>query len=159
MNIASVPEPKEIFGIGTGLKPGNKEAAVKAFDAFAIDAADAIANAITLIDGLVVIGGGLSNAYPLFLPKLVEEMNIPYATMSGHPLPRLEVAVYNLEDREELRKFLYSGSGRIQVPFSETTVQYDPGKKIGVGISRLGTSGAVSLGAYAFALSRLKTKP
>jgi glucokinase len=157
LNIASVPEPKEIFGIGTGQKPGNKEAAVKAFEAFAIDAADAIANAMTLLDGLVVIGGGLSGAYPLFLPKLVEEMNIPYATMSGHPLPRLEVAVYNLEDRDELKKFLLSGSGRIQVPFSETTVQYDPGKKIGVGISRLGTSGAVSLGAYAFALSKLKT--
>ncbi|MCX6284831.1 MAG: ROK family protein [Bacteroidetes bacterium] len=155
LNIGSVPEPKEICAIGLGQKPGNKEAAIKAFRSFATDAADTIANAITLVDGLVVIGGGLSGAYPLFLPKLVEEMNLPFATMSGHPLPRLEVEVYNLEEPEEFKKFLYSGSGRIQVPFSETTVQYDPQKKIGVGISRLGTSAAVSLGAYAFALSRL----
>jgi len=155
MNIGSVPEPKEICAIGLGQKPGNKDAAVKAFKAFAIDAADTIANAATLVDGLIVIGGGLSGAYPLFLPKLVEEMNLPFATMSGHPLPRLEVEAYNLEDQEELKKFLYSGSGRIQVPFSETTIQYDPGKKIGVGISKLGTSAAVSLGAYAYALSKL----
>ncbi|MCX6280741.1 MAG: ROK family protein [Bacteroidetes bacterium] len=155
LNIGSVPEPKEICAIGLGQKPGNKDAAIKAFRSFAIDAADTIANAITLVDGLVVIGGGLSGAYPLFLPKLVEEMNLPFATMSGHPLPRLEVEVYNLEEPEELKKFLYSGSGRIQVPFSETTVQYDPQKKTGVGISKLGTSAAVSLGAYAFALSRL----
>ena len=155
LNIGSVPEPKEICAIGLGQKPGNKEAAIKAFRAFAVDAADTIANAATLVDGLIVIGGGLSGAYPLFLPKLVEEMNLPFATMSGHPLPRLEVEAYNLEDQEELKKFLYSGSGRIQVPFSETTVQYDPGKKIGVGISKLGTSAAVSLGAYAFALSKL----
>ena len=155
LNTGSVPEPKEIFAIGMGQKPGNRDAAIKAFRAFAVDAADTIANAVTLIDGLVVIGGGLSGAYPLFLPKLVEEMNLPFATMSGHPLPRLEVEAYNLEDQEELKKFLYSGSGRIQVPFSETTVQYDPGKKIGIGISKLGTSAAVSLGAYAFALSRL----
>ena len=155
LNTGSVPEPKEICAIGLGQKPGNKDAAIKAFKAFAVDAADTIANAATLVDGLVVIGGGLSGAYPLFLPKLVEEMNLPFATMSGHPLPRLEVEVYNLEDQEELKKFLYSGSGRIQVPFSETTVQYDPQKKIGVGISKLGTSAAVSLGAYAFALSKL----
>jgi len=155
LNTGSVPEPKEICAIGLGQKPGNKDAAIDAFRAFAVDAADTIANAATLVDGLVVIGGGLSGAYPLFLPKLVEEMNLPFATMSGHPLPRLEVEVYNLEDQEELKKFLYSGSGRIQVPFSETTVQYDPQKKIGVGISKLGTSAAVSLGAYAFALSKL----
>lgn len=155
VNIGSAPEPREIFAIGMGQKPGNKEAAIKAYRAFAVDAADTIANAATLVDGLIVIGGGLSGAWPLFLPKLVEEMNLPFATMSGHPLPRLEVEVYNLEEQEELSKFLISGSGRIQVPFSERTVQYDPGKKIGVGITKLGTSAAVSLGAYAFALSRI----
>jgi glucokinase len=155
VNIGSVPEPKDIFAIGMGQKPGNREAAIKAYRAFAVDAADAIANAATLVDGLIVIGGGLSGAWPLFMPKLVEEMNLPFATMSGHPIPRMEVEVYNLEEPEELAKFLISGSGRIQVPLSRNTVQYDPSKKIGVGVSRLGTSAAVSLGAYAFALSRI----
>jgi glucokinase len=155
LNLASCPEPKEIFEIGMGRLKGNREAALAAFGAFARDAADAIANAITLIDGLVVIGGGLSGAYPLFLPRLVEEMNTPFDTMSGQPLDRMEVKAYNLEDEEGLKAFLESSSTTIRVPFSEKEVIFDPNKKIGVGISRLGTSVAVSIGAYAFALARL----
>jgi glucokinase len=46
----------------------------------------------------------------------------------------------------------------IPVPFSSKKVQYDPIKKTGVGISRLGTSKAVSIGAYAYALQKLDSK-
>jgi glucokinase len=156
LNIKSCPEPRGIYEIAAGIMSGNRDAAIKAFEAYARDAADAIANAVTLIDGLVVIGGGLSGAYPVFLPKLVEEMNAPYDTMSGHPLERMEVVAYNLEDNSGLEQFLKSSSVKIPVPFTEKTVGFDPLKKIGVGISRLGTSRAVSIGAYAFALSKLK---
>ncbi len=155
LNPASCPEPKEIYEIGMGFVPGNREAAIAAFSAFARDAADAIANAVTLLDGLVVIGGGLSGAWPLFLPKLVEEMNAPFDTLSGHPLDRMEVVAFNLEDEKGLTSFVASSSTRIRVPFSEKTVLFDPDKKVGIGISRLGTSGAVSIGAYAYALARL----
>ena len=82
INQASAPDPKEICEVGLGNKKGNREAAIAAFEAFGIAAGDAIANATTLVDGLVVIGGGLSGAYPLFLPKLVEEMNHPFDTLS-----------------------------------------------------------------------------
>lgn len=155
LNMASCPEPKEIFEIGMGRVNGNKDAAIKAFEAFARDAADAIANTITLIDGLVVIGGGLSGAHPLFLSKLVEEMNHPFDTMSGKPLDRMEVVAYNLEDEKDLSLFLQASAIEIPVPFSGNTVLFDPNKRAGVGISRLGTSKAVSIGAYAFALSKL----
>ena len=155
MNIASCPEPRDIFEIGMGRAKGDQEAAVRAFEAFARDAADALANAITLLDGLVVIGGGLSGAYPIFLPKLVEEMNYPFDTMSGLPLDRMEVVAYNLEDPAGLQTFLASTSEMIRVPFSDNQVLFDPNKKIGVGISRLGTSKAVSIGAYAYALAKL----
>jgi glucokinase len=155
LNIASCPEPRDIFEIGMGRIKGNQEAAIHAFEAFARDAADALANATTLIDGLVVIGGGLSGAYPLFLPKLVEEMNYPFDTMSGKPLERMEVVAYNLEDEGSLAYFLKSSSVEIPVPFTNLTVNFDPNKKIGVGISRLGTSKAVSIGAYAYALAKL----
>jgi hypothetical protein len=37
-------------------------------------------------------------------------------------------------------------------------MEYDPAPRIGVGLSRLGTSGATMLGAYAFALARLDGK-
>jgi len=155
LNTGSCPEPKEIFEIGMGKRKGNKQAAIRSFEAFATDAADALANAITLIDGLIVIGGGLSNAWPLFLPKLVNEMNIPFETTSGHPLERLEVVAFNLEDPVELGQFLKPSAREIRIPFSNQSLVYDPDKKIGVGISRLGTSRAVSIGAYAFALHKL----
>lgn len=102
LNIKSCPEPREIFEIAAGARAGNREAARSAFEAYARDAADAIANAVTLVDGLVVIGGGLSGAYPVFLPKLVEEMNVPFETMLGEPLDRMEVVAYNLEDKRSL---------------------------------------------------------
>ena len=155
INLASCPEPKDIFEIGMGRKKGDRNAALKAFDAFAVAAGDAIANAVTLVDGLVVIGGGLSGAYPLFLPRLVDEMNHPFETIAGHPLERMEIRAFNLEDKEGLEYFLENTSTGIPVPFSDKIAIYDPVKKTGIGISRLGTSGAVSVGAYAFALHQL----
>jgi len=155
LNISSCPEPRTIFEIGMGRVKGDQQAAIQAFDAFARDAADAIANAITLIDGLVVIGGGLSGAYPIFIQKLVDEMNYPFDTMSGKPLERMEVISHNLEDEAGLASFLRSSSVEIPVPFTTRTVHFDPVKKVGVGISRLGTSKAVSIGAYAYALAKL----
>lgn len=155
LNTGSCPEPKEIYEIGTGKSKGNKEAAIRAFESFAADAADALANAVTLIDGLIVIGGGLSGAYSLFLPKLVREMNSPYNTSTGHPLPRLEVSVFNLEDPADLERFLRPATKEIRIPFSDRKIDFDPNKKIGVGITKLGTSKAVSIGAYAFALHKI----
>jgi len=155
INTGSCPEPREIFEIGIGRKKGDKEAAIKTFEAFAVDAADALANAVTLIDGLIVIGGGLSGASTLFLPKLVEEMNHPYTTLSGNLIERLEVRAFNLEDPADFEKFLKPVSRKIRIPFSDHNLSFDPNKKIGVGISRLGTSRAVSIGAYAFALHKL----
>jgi glucokinase len=159
LNMASCPEPKTLFEIGMGREKGNREAAMKAFASFARDAADALANAITLIDGLVVIGGGLSGAHPVFLPQLTVEMNAPFDTMAGKPLERMEVVAYNLEDPASLEQFLKPRITEIVVPFSNRKMPYDPNKKIGIGISRLGTSRAVSIGAYALALRKLDQKP
>jgi glucokinase len=155
INSASCPEPKEIYEIGMGNKTGNKDAAIKAFEAFAIAAGDAIANAITLVDGLVVIGGGLSGAFPLFLPKLVEEMNGHFDTIKGNSVERMEVNAFNIEDPVHAQTFFSSSSIELPVPMSEKKVMYDPVKKTGVGLTRLGTSEAVSIGAYAFALVQL----
>ena len=52
--------PKEIFEIAEGICPGNREAAITAFSELGELAGDALASAITLIDGIIVIGGGLS---------------------------------------------------------------------------------------------------
>lgn len=156
VNYASTPEPADIFRIGMGEMKGDREAALKSFETFAIAAGDAIANAVTLVDGLVVIGGGLSGAHPLFLSRLVQEMNTPFETVSGEPLPRMEINAFNLEDENDIQKFLKKTAIEIDVPYSDRKVMYDPEKKTGVGISVLGTSNAVNVGAYAYALHQLE---
>ena len=110
------------------------------------------------MDGLIVIGGGLAGAYPLFLPKLVAEMNHPFETTAGQLLERLEITAFNLEDESDLEKFLETSAVEIPIPFSTKKANYDPIKKTGVGISRLGTSNAVSIGAYAYALQKMDAK-
>lgn len=152
------PEPREIYEIGMGLREGNKQAAITAFHRMAEVAGDSIANAITLVDGLVVIGGGLAGAHPLFLQHLVDEMNSSYTTVAGTALNRMEIKAFNLEDEKEFKAFYEGDTREIEIPFSTKRIQYDPVKRIGVGISRLGTSNAVSIGAYAYALNALDAK-
>ena len=147
--------PKDIFEIGIAKKQGNQQAAIRAFEELAIVAGDAVANAITLIDGLVVIGGGLAGAHPLFLQKMVDEMNNDFTTPEGESVQRMEIRAFNLENPAELEIFLTGDQQEITVPFSNKKLKYDPLKRIGVGISRLGTSKAVSVGAYAFAINQL----
>ena len=153
----TAPEPKDIFEIGRGGKPGSREGAIEAFRRMGEAAGDALASAVTLIDGLVVIGGGLTGAGELFLPAIVAEMNSSFETPSG-PVPRLEVKAFNLEDPAERAAFVKGEAREVVVPGSLRRVAYDPLKRIGVGLSRLGTSRAVALGAYAFALAELDRK-
>ena len=152
------PNPKDIQEIALGIRAGNQRAALLAWEEMAIVAGDTLANAITLIDGIIVIGGGLAGAHDVFLQKLVNEMNASYKSIDGHSLPRLEITALNLENPNELAIFLENRSVEIKVPFSHRTVLYSPTRYIGVGVSRLGTSKAVSVGAYAYALSELSKK-
>jgi glucokinase len=149
------PQPREIARIAGGETPGNAGAARGAFRRLGEVAGDAIAQALTLIDGLVVLGGGLSEAAPLFMPALMGELNGTLASLTGQRVARLELSAFDLDDPAGLTGFLSSGAREIRVPGSERRVRYDPAKRTGVGVSRLGTSAAISLGAYAFALDRL----
>jgi glucokinase len=152
--VDAAPEPKDIFAIGKGQAPGHREAAIEAFRRMGEAAGDALASAVTLVDGLVVIGGGLAGAADLFLPALVAEMNAPYETPGG-PVPRLEVKAFNLEDPAERAAFVAGAAREVTVPGSSRRISYDPLQRVGVGLSRLGTSQAVAVGAYAFALAEL----
>ncbi|MGO9009307.1 MAG: ROK family protein [Bryobacteraceae bacterium] len=145
------PESKAIFEIGMGLAPGNRAAATEAFHRLGEVAGDAMAQALTLIDGLGVVGGGISGAHPLFMPALIDALNGVYD--SGER--RLCAHVYNIEDALQREQFLSGGTRQIRVPGSARTVVYDPVARTAVGISRLGTSEAVAIGAYAFALRSL----
>jgi glucokinase len=150
------PNPKEIQDIVLGTLDGNRKAALKAWEEMAIVAGDTLANAITLIDGIIVIGGGLAGAYQVFLQQLVDEMNANFHSIDGHNLPRLEITALNLENPLEMAKFLENQSREIKVPLSKRVVNYNPSRYIGVGITRLGTSKAVFVGAYAYALAELE---
>lgn len=150
-----VPEPKVLFDIANGSQPGDQAAAKEAFRRLGEVAGDAMANALTLLDGLAVIGGGVSGAWPMFLPALVDELNSDYTGPDGKPFRRLAQKAFNLEDPGQLAAFLKGETRTVQVPGTTRTVAYDPLQRIGVGMNRLGTSEAVALGAYAFALSKL----
>jgi glucokinase len=54
-----------------------------------------------------------------------------------------------------MEAFLRDTSINIKVPFSEKSLSYDPVKETGVGVSVLGTSEAVAIGAYNFALDQM----
>ena len=152
------PEPKEICDIGLGRKPGNQGAALETFRRLGEVVGDAMANALTLVDGLAVIGGGISAAWPLFLPAIVEELNGVFTGPDGRKFQRLASAVFDMEDPAQLKIFLKGETREIAVPGSRKKVVYDPLQRIGVGISRLGTTEAVAIGAYAFALHKLERK-
>ncbi len=155
ISLAAAPEPHDIDAIARGAAPGDGAAARAAFRRLGEVAGDAIANALTLLDGLVVVGGGLAAAAPHFLPALVAQLNGRLRNLAGGDVPRLELTAFNLEDGADLGRFLAGGARTIPVPGSDRRVLYDPVKRTGVGLTRLGTSRAVALGAYAFALRAL----
>ncbi|WFE83394.1 ROK family protein [Parabacteroides chongii] len=149
--------PKDIFDMAEGIRPGNQEAALRAFAELGEMAGDAIAQAITLIDGLVVIGGGLTGAAKYILPALLQEMNSQTGMMDGSRFCRLQSKAYNLDDEAEFNLFAKGEAVKIRVPGSGREVDYDPCKRIGVMISKQGASRSVALGAYVYALNQLST--
>ena len=149
------PEPKVLFEIARGETEGNKDAAIEAWRQLGETAGDAIANAINLFDALVLVGGGLSGASEVFLPYLVQEMNNPLKRITGETLCRMEIEAFNLEDAEHKARFIKGEAKNLKIPGTAINIAYDPLKRTGVGISKLGTSKAVSIGAYAFALYKL----
>jgi glucokinase len=74
------------------------------------------------------------------------------------PIParrRLVPRAFNLEDKGEREAFLRGETRDVPVIGTSRKVRFDPLQRTGVGLSRLGTSEAVSIGAYAFALDQL----
>jgi glucokinase len=151
----NTPEPIEIYRIAKGKRKGNKEAAVNSWEYFGKVLGEAIANSVTLTDSLVVIGGGLSGASDLFLPKAVESLNRKFTKQKGGSMQRLETFAYNLNNPSCLNDFLMSESKKTKIPFTDELIEYSPIKKTGIGISVLGTSDAVAKGAWEFAMQNL----
>ena len=147
--------PKELFEIAEGVRPGNREAAIRSFAQLGEMAGDAIAQAITLIDGVVVIGGGLAGASRYILPSLIAELNSSLQMMDGTTVNRLQMKAFNLEEEDQFAVFAKGEAVKIRVPGTDRQIDYDPFKRFGVMISKQGTSRSVALGAYVYALDQL----
>ena len=152
-------EPKDIFDVAEGLREGDREAAAKAFFEMGEVAGDAMATAVTLIDGLIVIGGGITAAKKYIMPGLLKSLRSKISTLSGDELNRVQMKVYDLDSDEEFAEFARGEQRYIKVYGTDREVAYDPQKRIGVAISKMGASKAISTGAYTFALDQLDKTP
>ena len=130
-------------------------AAKAAFAELGEIAGDAMATAVTLTDGLIVIGGGITAARKYIMPALLGELRAKMRQLNGDTLDRVQMKVYDLDDESEFAAFARGDLRPLQVYGSDRYVAYDPQKRTGVMISKLGASRAISVGAYAFALSML----
>lgn len=148
-------EPKEIFEIAEGTREGDKESARKAFAEMGEVAGEAMATGVTLTDGLIVIGGGMAAAAKYFMPALLKSLRSRISTLGGDKIDRVQMKVYNLDNEEEFAQFAKGSQRKLKIYGSEIEVDYDPQKRIGVAISRIGANMATAMGAYMFALNQL----
>ena len=148
-------EPVDIFNVAEGKLEGDAEAAKKAFAHMGKVLGDTIAMTVSITDGLVVIGGGLAGAYKYMKVAMFETLRGKMNRLNGESINKLASKVYDLDDPEELKLFLKGEQRNIKIYNSEIEVSYDPQKRIGISISKLGANKSVSLGAYAFALHQL----
>lgn len=156
--LEQVGMPQDIYNIAKGINPGNRNAALDTFSDFGIVLGEALANILTLFDGLVVIGGGVSGAFNLFAPAMFEQMESKFKLFNDRTLDRLVVRVFNLEDPIGMGRLLNGQQIELEVPTTHKKVIYDPFLRSGVAISKTGTSFMIALGAYALALKKLDQK-
>ena len=114
-----------------------------------------MATAVTLTDSLLVIGGGLTGAARHFMPSLLQALRSTVKTINGEQVKRVQMEVFDLDDDEQLGRFALGDARLLKVYGSERTVTYDPMKRTGIAISKLGASKAISIGAYTYAISQL----
>lgn len=148
--------PKDIYDIATGNREGNKEAALQSFEMMGRFLGDVIANLLTVIDGIAVIGGGMAAASTLYMPSLMKELRGSFPIPDADPLPRLVQSVFNYDIESERQEFLTNTSHKIPVYGTDKFVEYDSTPRLAITTSKLGASKSIAMGAYAFALQKLK---
>ncbi|MDH5602367.1 MAG: ROK family protein, partial [Cyclobacteriaceae bacterium] len=158
IDLSECPDPGVIFEIALGKIEGNRNAALRAFAEMAIVLGDSLANLVNIIDGIVVLGGGISSAYPLFLETVINEMNSSLTNSDGNRYDRMPVKAYNLETPVGLNDFIEGKPKKVRFQGSEEHPIFDTTDSTGVAVSKLGTSKAIALGAYAIALNNLDKK-
>jgi glucokinase len=155
INFNLSPDPKTIFEIAEGKVEGNQNAAIESFHQIGVILGDVLGNLLTMLDSIVVIGGGISGAMKYIYPSLFKELSSEYTDYNGKSYPRLHQTVYNLDDTFAFNNFCKMEEKAVMVPETGQQLFYSQEAKLGIGTSRLGTSKAISIGAYAFALNNM----
>lgn len=150
--------PYDIFMIAEGQRPGNKDAAVKAFEKFGTVAGDVFAIAASLLDAIIVVGGGLTGAMKYIKPALLREMRSSLSTVSGETVARVQPQVFDLDSDADFALFAKGDPIEIDVPGTSRKVIFERAKQTGVATSEIGASKAISIGAYNYALSQIDKK-
>ena len=148
--------PKDIGDIANGIRPGNMKAAQESFRQLGQVSAATLVNVLNIVDGIVVIGGGLTGNAKWILPGIMEEFARLAGTFSGNLLPTLQSEVYNFEDPEQRAAFLEDKDVYVDVPHTDKKVLYQAQRKVAVLVSELGASKAINLGAYNFAINQIE---
>lgn len=154
-NAPSYTDTFDIFQIAEGKKDGDQTAARRAFETFGEVAGYTIAHCVTILDGIIVLGGGLSKSHKYFMPALLRELRAEMHTRKNDTLPRIPSYVYNLEDEQEFAEFIKGKKQTIPIYGTDETVVCDTQKRLGIITSHIGTSEATTIGAYCFALHKL----
>lgn len=147
--------PRDIFDIAEGKAEGDREAAAASFARMGAAAGDALASMLTVVDGLVVIGGGIAGARKYFMPSLLRELNSHLSTAAGARFPRLQMKVYDLDDESQFAGFARGRECRVVIPGTDESVIYDSCKRTGILTAAAETSRSISAGAYIYALNHL----
>ncbi|WP_321436582.1 ROK family protein [uncultured Bacteroides sp.] len=147
--------PKDIFDIAEQKRAGDTQAARRSFEELGEMAGDALASAVTIVDGMIIVGGGLAGASKYIIPSIVKELNYHLKLTDGTEVPRIQMRAYNLDEETEWKGFIAGEERIIPIPQSNETVKYDPLKRIGVMTTRQSTSQSIAMGAYLYALSHL----
>lgn len=155
---AEYSDTKDIYLIAEGETSGDRQVAIDAFAMLGEVAGYTISQAVTMLDGLVVIGGGIANAHKYIFPSLLKELRAETSTYSGMNLHRVPSRVYNLNDADEFVQFAAVKPIELPVFGTNRKVQCDSEKRIGIATTELGTSRATSIGAYSFALYNIDNK-
>ena len=147
--------PMDIFCIAEGEIQGDRQAAVRSFARLGEVAGDVIAHLLTFADGIVVIGGGIIGAAKYIMPTLINELQSSLSTFSGDSLSRLQMEVIDAGNEDSFNQAMVEAQREILIPNTLKKINYNPYKKTFIVTTSLGTSTAISLGAYAYALHQL----
>lgn len=145
---AAARSPHDIAKIATGDMAGDTGASREAYSQLGRTLGDAIANLVTVLDGVVVIGGGLSQAHALYMPALFKVVGGAFSDEPGAQR-RIVQVVYNLESEIEAAAFY--APDRQAADGKRAPRQ----PRSAVAVSKLGANEAVAYGAYALAMQAL----